>query len=306
MLVGFDTSDDACVYKLNDEQVLVQTIDFFPPIVDDPYIYGQIAAANSLSDIYAMGAVPTLAMNMLCVPSCLPLKTIQRILEGGCSKVKEAGAILAGGHTIEDNEPKYGMCVSGLCHPDKILTNSGVKAGDALLLTKAIGTGILTTAAKADLAEEDAYNQAIESMVMLNKNAIEVAVNYNLHACTDVTGFGLLGHSYEMAAASGVTIKLFSNELPIFKQVKELAEMQIVPGGSHRNASYLQEHILFSANVTRSMQNIMYDPQTSGGLLLSVPQDSAKGLLKALLPHCPWARIIGSAAAKGSHEIEVE
>ncbi|MDF2633116.1 MAG: selD [Caproiciproducens sp.] len=188
MLVGFDTSDDACVYKISEEMALVQTVDFFPPVVDDPYLYGQIAAANALSDIYAMGAKPTLAMNLLCYPSCLAQETVQAILAGGYDKVKEAGAVIAGGHTIQDSEPKYGLCVSGFIDPKKILKNNGAKAGDILILTKALGTGILTTAAKALLTDEETFSAAAQSMATLNKLAAETACAFHINACTDITG----------------------------------------------------------------------------------------------------------------------
>lgn len=306
LIVGFDTSDDACVYKISDELVLIQTVDFFPPIVDDPYMYGQIAATNALSDIYAMGASPTLAMNLLCYPSCLPQETVQAILAGGYDKVREAGAIIAGGHTIEDSEPKYGLCVSGFAHPDKILKNSGAQTGDLLILTKPLGIGILTTAAKADMADADAYKLAVENMSTLNKAACEVASRYHAHACTDVTGFGLLGHAFEMADGSRRSIKLFSGEIPVLPTAVELAEMGIIPAGAYTNMNYLYENVKINNSVARSMRDILADPQTAGGLLVSVSVKEANEMLAELQQHTPWARIVGEVVDKTEHSIIVE
>ena len=222
LLVGYDSSDDAAVYRLTDELALIQTVDFFPPVVDDPYDFGQIAAANALSDVYAMGGEPRLAMNLLAVPSCLPREAVGAILEGGAAKVAEAGAVTAGGHSIEDTEPKYGLCVSGLVHPGAVLTNRGAREGDLLVLTKPLGSGILTTAAKADLLEPEQRDRLVRSMAWLNAHAA-VAVALRPSACTDVTGFGLIGHAREMAEGAGCTIELWPGRVPIVPQALELA-----------------------------------------------------------------------------------
>ncbi len=230
LLVGYDSSDDAAVYRVSDEVAVIETVDFFTPIVDDPYLFGQIAAANALSDVYAMGGEPKLAMNLLCVPNCLPKEDIRAILEGGHAKAVEAGCVIAGGHTIQDNEPKYGLCVTGFVHPDRILKNVGAQPGDVLVLTKPLGSGVLTTAIKADLISPAARDAVYAHMATLNKkagNAVRSAKN--VHACTDVTGFGLLGHSYEMASGSGVTIRLHGATLPLMDEARDMAEMGIIP-----------------------------------------------------------------------------
>ena len=223
LLVGYDSSDDAAVYRLTDELALIQTVDFFPPVVDDPYDFGQIAAANALSDVYAMGGEPRLAMNLLAVPSCLPREAVGAILEGGAAKVAEAGAVTAGGHSIEDAEPKYGLCVSGLVHPGAVLTNRGAREGDLLVLTKPLGTGILTTAAKAELLSGAEYRAMTDLMAALNRDAARAAVPLRPSACTDVTGFGLIGHAREMAEGAGCTIELWPGRVPIVPQALELA-----------------------------------------------------------------------------------
>ena len=305
MLVGYETSDDACVYQLSEDLALVQTVDFFPPVVDDPYLFGQIAAANALSDIYAMGATPTLAMNLLCFPACLPPQTVSQILAGGADKVREAGATLAGGHTIEDDEPKYGLCVSGLAHPGRILKNCGAHSGDLLILTKPLGTGILTTAAKAGLLSEAEFAPAAQSMAALNKAAAQVLSRYEVHACTDVTGFGLLGHAYEMAYGSGVTIRLFSSRFPILPKARELAEMGVLPAGVYGTKAYLEDKVQANAGVARVLQDIAADPQTSGGLLAAVPARDAEQLLAGLLTVCPGSAIIGQAAKRRENWIEL-
>lgn len=285
---------------------LVQTVDFFPPVVDDPYVFGQIAAANALSDIYAMGAVPALAMNLLCFPSCLPPKTVGAILAGGADKVREAGAIIAGGHTIEDSEPKYGLCVSGFVHPDKILKNSGAQTGDVLILTKPLGAGILTTAAKADLADPDAFRLAVGNMATLNKTAAEIVTRHRANACTDVTGFGLLGHAFEMADGSGKSIRLFCGELPLLPTVKDLAEMGLIPAGAYTNREYLRDHVGADANVPRYIHDVLCDPQTSGGLLISVPAESASELLGDLRSQLDCACIVGEVVERRDKAILLE
>ena len=238
LLVGYDSSDDAAVYRLTDELALIQTVDFFPPVVDDPYDFGQIAAANALSDVYAMGGEPRLAMNLLAVPSCLPREAVGAILEGGAAKVAEAGAVTAGGHSIEDAEPKYGLCVSGLVHPGAVLTNRGAREGDLLVLTKPLGTGILTTAAKAELLSGAEYRAMTDLMAALNRDAARAAVPLRPSACTDVTGFGLIGHAREMAEGAGCTIELWPGRVPIVPQALELARDGIIPAGAYRNLEF--------------------------------------------------------------------
>ena len=306
VLIGFESSDDACVYRISDELALIQTVDFFPPIVDDPYTYGQIAAANALSDIYAMGASPTLAMNLLCYPACLPPEEVQRILAGGADKVREAGAVIAGGHTIQGDEPKYGLCVSAFLHPARVLSNAGAKPGDVLVLTKPVGTGVLTTAAKAELAKPADYGAAVRSMAELNRTAGEAAALCGAHACTDVTGFGLLGHAYELAKASGVSLRLFSGEVPLLPGARELAAMGLIPAGAYANAEYLAPFVAFEESVPRVLRDLMADPQTSGGLLVALPRAAAQQLLEQVEGRVPHARLIGEVLPLREAQIMVE
>lgn len=294
LLVGYDSSDDACVYKVSDDTAVIQTVDFFTPIVDDPYLFGQIAAANALSDVYAMGGVPKLAMNLLCVPNCLSLQTIRKILEGGHDKAVEAGCVIAGGHTIQDNEPKYGLCVTGFVHPDRILKNVGARPGDVLVMTKPIGSGVIATAAKASLCTQEQLEEAWKHMATLNAKAGEavIAAN-NVHACTDVTGFGLLGHSYEMASGSGVTIVLEGEKLPLMSGALDLASMGIIPAGAYRNMDYVGSHLRQTETAVQALVDLAADPQTSGGLLVALPPEDARELMEALRPFAPWSAIVG-------------
>jgi selenide, water dikinase len=294
LLVGFDTCDDASAYKVNDDTAIIQTVDIFPPIVDDPYEYGQIAAANALSDVYAMGGSPKLAMNILCIPEDLPKEIIQGIMQGGYEKVAEAGAIITGGHTLKDLEPKYGLSVTGFAHPSEILTNSNAKPGDLLILTKALGTGILTTAAKTGLLDEDTYREMVGSMTALNKHAAEIMKRFPVNSCTDVTGFGLLGHAFEMASGSGSTIQLDAAEIPMLKRAVEMAETGIIPAGAYNNRDYLKGKVRISDIVPLAVSDVLFDPQTSGGLLISIPEKDGWKLLSALNDAIPLARIIGS------------
>lgn len=238
LLVGFDTSDDASVFRVGENLGLVQSIDFFPPMVDDPFLFGQIAAANSLSDIYAMGGRPSHAMNLLCISSCLGVEVAGQILAGGADKCVEAGCSIAGGHTINDEEPKYGLSVSGFVALDRMLANSGARVGDALLLTKAVGSGIITTAIKGELIEQDEAAAMFDSMRTLNEAPIRLAEELELHGCTDVTGFGLIGHACEMAEGSGVQIELVSGAVPLFDQVLDMARLGIIPAGAYRNQDF--------------------------------------------------------------------
>ena len=298
MLVGFDSNDDAAVYKVNEETAMIQTVDFFPPMVDDPYNFGQIAAANALSDVYAMGGKPVLAMNLLTFPNCLPLTVVEGILQGGASKVLEAGAVIAGGHSIEDKEPKYGLCVTGLVNPQKILTNNGIKTGDILIITKPLGTGILTTAAKADLLTPEENKKAIAVMTALNKTAAEAAQDFSIHGCTDITGFGLIGHAAEMTIGSNCTIELWQEKIPVLSKALELARMGIIPAGAYRNMDYTKDKVQTLGQLPQDVLDVLYDPQTSGGLLLSVPESDAEKLVQRLKDSGVTGNTIGCVKAK--------
>ena len=305
-MVGFDTSDDACVYRVTDQIAAIHTVDFFTPIVDDPFWFGQIAAANALSDVYAMGGRPAVAMNLLCVPNCLSQETVRKILEGGHRKAVEAGCVIAGGHTIQDNEPKYGLCVTGYVHPDKVLRNVGARLGDALVLTKPLGTGVLTTASKADLLEPEQYDRLIRSMAQLNAKAAEAMLQCReIHACTDVTGFGLLGHADEMASGSDVTIRIYSRRLPLLPGALELAEMGIIPAGAYRNRDYVMSRLSVGENVSQARLDLISDPQTSGGLLIALPMEEAGALVDALRADCPDSAIVGTVLSKTDHTLEI-
>lgn len=293
LLVGFDRSDDASVYKLSQDLALVQTVDFFPPIADDPYLFGQIAAANALSDVYAMGGEPKLCLNIMAVPKDMPAKAVHALLRGGYDKVYEAGALITGGHSILDDEPKYGLAVTGFVHPDRMLTNSGAKPGDALLFTKPIGIGVLTTAAKADLAPPQAMERAYKLMTTLNKAARDVMVQYRVHACTDVTGFGLLGHGLEMAQGSGVELAIDAGAVDFIPEAAELARMGILPEGMYRNRSFAGDSV-DPGTAELWQQDLLYDPQTSGGLLMAVDPEDAEALYEALRPAVPSAQRIGT------------
>ena len=305
LLVGFDTSDDACVYKISDELAVIQTVDFFPPVVDDPWMYGQIAAANALSDVYAMGGDPAFALNILSFPDCLPLDILREILDGGYTKVQEAGAVIAGGHSIDDPIPKYGLCVSGFVHPGKVWTNAGAREGDLLILTKPIGSGITTTAAKAELITPEQFAPSLAVMAALNNKAKDAVAAVGASACTDITGFGLLGHTGEMAEGSGKTIELFAREIPLLPQALALAEEGIIPGGAFRNREYAGQSVSFAENIPQPLQDIMWDPQTSGGLLAAVAEKDAHQLLSRLEESCADAKIIGRVLSKESVSIRV-
>ena len=296
LLVGFDKSDDASVYKVSDELALVQTLDFFPPIADDPYTFGQIAATNALSDIYAMGGDPKLALNIMCVPEDMPKDTVHQILRGGYEKVYEAGALITGGHSIFDDEPKYGLSVTGFVHPDRILTNSGAKEGDVLLLTKPIGIGILTSAMKADLCSKESTELAMRLMTTLNKNGRDAMVKYRVHACTDVTGFGLLGHACEMAQGSGVSITLRVADVDLIGEAMELASQGILPEGMYRNRSFAEPEV-DPGETPLCQQDVLYDPQTAGGLLIAVDPADADALYAELQACVPSAQRIGAVEA---------
>ena len=305
--MGYDSSDDACVYQVSPEVAVIQTVDFFTPIVDDPYLFGQIAAANALSDVYAMGGVPKLAMNLLCVPNCLSLQTVRGILEGGHSKAVEAGCVIAGGHTIQDNEPKYGLCVTGFVHPDRILRNVGAVPGDVLVLTKPLGAGILTTALKADLISPEARDEVYAHMATLNARAGQAVLQVEqVHACTDVTGFGLLGHAFEMTQEGSVTIRLHGKALPLMREAREMAEMGVIPSGAYRNQDYVRPHLTLLPGAEQVLLDLASDPQTSGGLLVSLPPEQAEQLLALLRPFAPWSAIVGQVLPPQKTAIELD
>ena len=296
LLVGFDKSDDASVYKINDGLALVQTVDFFPPIADDPYTFGAIAATNALSDVYAMGGEPKLALNIMAVPDDLPKETAHQILRGGYEKAYEAGVIITGGHSILDKEPKYGLAVTGFVHPDKVLTNSTAREGDVLLLTKPLGIGILTTAAKADLVTDETMTLAVRLMTTLNKSARDAMIKYRVHACTDVTGFGLLGHCCEMAQGSDVEIHLDVDSIDLIPEALELARTGVLPEGMYRNRGFAEAYV-DAGDTELAKQDMLYDPQTSGGLLIAVDPADADALFAELKATVPSAQRIGTVKA---------
>ncbi len=279
--MGLSSSDDAAVYKITDDIAFISTVDFFPPVSEDAYLFGQIAAANALSDIYAMGGEPKLVLNLLCVTNEMPDSVIKDILKGGADKVEESGAIICGGHSIYDDSPKYGLAVNGFVNPKKLLKNSTAKPGDFLILTKPIGSGIITTASKADLIEKKLLNRVYQTMAFLNAKAQSVMKKYEINACTDITGFGLLGHLYEMAKASSVSISINYSAIPIFDETLEYAEMGFLPAGVYSNKNFVGDAVHFY-NTPRAYQDILFDPQTSGGLLISVPESEVENFYSEL------------------------
>lgn len=299
LLVGIDTSDDAGVYKLTDDLAIIQTVDFFTPIVDDPYQFGQIAAANSLSDVYAMGGKPTTVLNILGFPiKSLGPDILAEILKGAADKVQESGAVIAGGHSIDDNEPKFGLSVTGVVHPDNIYKNVGAKPGDALVLTKPIGVGIQTTAIKQEALTEAQLERVTEVMSTLNKTAAELLNDFHPSAVTDVTGFGLLGHASEMAKGSDVTMKVRLNDVPVLDGTMELAENGFVPGGTKANHRWIAEDVQYD-NLSELEQWLLCDAVTSGGLLISMPADEADRYVKLMKDKgVPETSIVGTVTEK--------
>jgi selenide,water dikinase len=285
VLVGLQTSDDAAVYRLNDELALVQTVDFFTPVVDDPYTYGAIAAANALSDVYAMGGDVLMALNIAAMPEDLPTEIVQRIFAGGADKAAEAGIVIAGGHTVTDDEPKFGLVVSGTIHPEHILTKAGARAGDLLYLTKPIGTGVITTALKGQAAESEHVDAAVASMLRLNRNASSLMRKVGVNAATDITGYGLVGHTMEMVEKSGVMIHLFASRIPLLDGAERYAREGRLPGGGGRNVAYYTTldapRLTIDERVPQERVDLLFDPQTSGGLLISVPRERAEHLVAA-------------------------
>ena len=296
LLVGFDKSDDASVYKISDDLALVQTVAVFPPIADDPYLFGQIAATNALSDVYAMGGEPKLCLNIMAVPEDMPKEAVHDILRGGYDKVYEAGALITGGHSILDEEPKYGLAVTGFVHPDKMLTNSAARPGDVLVLTKPIGIGVLTSAGKADLLTGDTVDFMNRMMTTLNKSARDVMIRYEVHACTDVTGFGLMGHGFEMAQGSDVELHIDVQAIDLIPEALEFARMGVLPAGMYRNRTFAEPGVDVG-DTELAVQDLLFDPQTSGGLLMAVAPSDADALLSELRGAVPSAQRIGTVAA---------
>jgi len=290
-----ETSDDAGVYRLNDEQAIVQSVDFFTPVVDDPYAFGQIAAANALSDIYAMGGKPLTAMNLVSFPvKKLKMEVLAKILQGGSDKIREAGAVLVGGHSIDDAEPKYGLSVTGIVHPDHVLSNANAKPGDLLVLTKPLGVGIITTGIKRGIVSPEAEAEVIEVMATLNKGAAEAAIEVGVHAVTDVTGFGFLGHLHEMLQASQCSVEVYADAVPILESVWECIQQKAIPGGTQANRRHLEGNVVFATDVAEKVRIVLFDAVTSGGLLLSVPEDRVDLLIKQLETYkTPAAAVVG-------------
>ena len=306
LIVGYDKSDDASVFVIDANTALIQTTDFFPPIADDPYLYGKIAATNAFSDVYAMGGEPKLALNILCAAEGMADETVREILRGGYDAAYDAGAMITGGHTIKGAEPIYGLAVSGFVHPKKVLTNSNARPGDVLILTKPLGVGIITTGAKADMVEKDVMDRVYSQMVTLNKAARDVMVQYHVHSCTDVTGFGLIGHSYEMAQGSDCSVHIEVDKVPYHTEAFELAAMGLIPAGAYRNREYAEAGVTCRKEVPLAMQDILYDPQTSGGLLFAVLQEEAEDCLCRLRQTIPAASIIGYVTEKEESSVILE
>jgi selenide,water dikinase len=296
LLVGFNKADDAGIFRISEHQALVQTVDFFPPIVDDPYSFGQIAAANAVSDIFAMGGKPLTALNIVGFPmGSMPIAILTEILRGGAAKIEEAGAVVVGGHSIKDKELKYGVSVTGIIDPGKIVTNAGAKPGDWLFLTKPLGTGLITTGIKRNAVSDELVAIVIASMSALNRTAAELMVRYSAHAATDITGFGLLGHAYEMATASEVAIRIFSKSLPLLPQALEMAAKGMIPGGANDNRDYLTGHVRLAGSIDKNLEHVLFDPQTSGGLFIAIPPQYADEFQRELrrndLPDQPVGQV---------------
>ncbi len=305
LLVGLNSRDDAGVYRLTDELAIIQTVDFFTPMVDDPYIFGQIAAVNSLNDVYAMGGKPLVAMNLVGYPQCGDMTVLRRILEGGLSKVIEAGALIVGGHTVDDNEPKYGLSVCGTIHPHKVTSNSTAQPGNILFLTKPLGNGVVATAIKAEMASPAASKEAIYWMTMLNRAGAEVMQQVGVAAATDVTGFGLAGHLYEMAAASEVEIELNLDRLLFMQDALEYASLGLVPAGAYHNREYLADKVEFCGELDINRRDLLFSPETAGGLLIAVDEDKASALQKAMDQQQCTCFPIGRVIQKGFRPIKI-
>ena len=308
LLVGLDQSDDAGVYRVSDDLALVQTLDFFPPMVDDPFSFGQIAAANALSDIYAMGGIPKTAMNIVAFPAkTMDISILRAIIEGGLDKMREAGVVLVGGHTVEDSELKYGLSVTGYIHPSHILTKKNLQVGDNLILTKPVGTGIITTAIKAGLADQVLTDKVTRAMATLNRDAALAMMDFEVHACTDITGFGFLGHLAEMVVGSGVGVRIRSSQVPLYSEALEWAAMGLIPAAAYSNRNYRGSFIDFGSEVSQNVQDLLFDPQTSGGLLIAVAAGDSELLVTALKAKgIACAAIVGDVIAEPAERIIVE
>jgi len=304
LLVGLDPGDDAAVYRISDEVAVIQTLDFFPPVVDDPYDYGAIAAANAMSDVYAMGGEVVLALNICGFPPDLDPAIVAEILRGGAEKVAEAGAVLAGGHTLDDKEPKYGLAVMGIVHPDRVLTKAGAKPGDILVLTKPLGVGIITTALKGDMADPSHVAAAVESMKRLNRKAAQLMQRVGVNACTDITGFSLLGHSQEMAALSGVRIRFRLGKLPFLEGAKGYARDWLFPGGTCRNQRHYGPSVRFAPDIEEEMRMLLFTPETSGGLLIAVPAAKAEQLVALFEAESQECWVVGEVMEGEGVEVE--
>lgn len=302
VLVGFETSDDAGVFKLNEETALVQTVDFFTPVADEPEIYGRIAAVNSLNDIYAMGGTPLTALSIVCYPQKGSWEVLGKILEGGQLALNEENVVVLGGHSVDDQEIKFGYAVTGIINPNKIIKNFGAKSGDVLILTKPIGTGVINTAIKNEKASREATEAALKTMTKSARQASKIMQQIGINSCTDVTGFGLLGHAFEMAKASGVTLEIESESVPLLPDVLDLIEQKMLTRGDKNNREYVGETVKFSSNITREMQSALFDPQTAGGLLISIVEEKAESFLREV----EEAKIIGAVQTFKEFLIEVK
>jgi len=301
-------ADDAGVYRISEDLALIQTVDFFTPIVDDPYWFGQIAAANALSDVYAMGGTPKTALNLVAFPAkAMEIEILRQIIRGGIDKLKEAEVVLIGGHSIEDVELKYGLSVTGVIHPDRVLTKKGLRPGDRLVLTKPLGTGIVNTAIKAGMASAELTDRVTQLMAALNRDAARIMTAFDVAACTDVTGFGLLGHLAEMVTGSGMSVQVFSGQVPVIAEALDFAGMGLLPGGAHKNREFREPMIVFAAALDRARQDVLFDPQTSGGLLISVNPRQAGELVAALkTAGIEAAAEIGEVSSGPEEKIRVE
>lgn len=304
LLIGFDSADDAAVYRVSDDIAVVQTVDFFPPMVEDPYTFGKIAATNALSDVYAMGGEVKTAMNIVCFPQSWDINMLGEILRGGSEKVIEAGGVLVGGHSINDVDVKYGLSVMGLVHPDKIYANNGGHPGDKLIITKRLGVGIISTAHRVGEATQEAMDKAIESMTTLNKYAAQCCKKYDIHGCTDITGFGFLGHLHEMVDGK-LSCRVYADKLPVFPEALEYADEFLLTAVAQQNRNHVGRHVKFDEDISFAMQEVMFDPQSSGGLLIVLPADQADNLLKDILDMGVPAAIVGEMMAPDRKEIYV-
>ena len=304
LLIGFDSADDAAVYKVSDDIGVIQTVDFFPPMVEDPYTFGKIAATNALSDVYAMGGEVKTAMNIVCFPQSWDINMLGEILRGGSEKVIEAGGVLVGGHSINDVDVKYGLSVMGVVHPDKIYANNGGHPGDKLIITKRLGVGIISTAHRVGEATQEAMDQAIESMTSLNKYAAECCRNYDIHGCTDITGFGFLGHLHEMVDGK-LSCKVYADQLPVFPEALEYADEFLLTAVAQQNRNHVGRHVKFDEDISFAMQEVMFDPQSPGGLLIVLPADQAESLLADIRALGVPSAIVGEMMEPGQKEIIV-